>query len=303
VIDFPRKALAIVYVVSAVVGCIILLLAIWAGNWDFGYWLSSPIVSLALSLSETVVRFLSGFGLVLTYLAVFEGILIHLSTAFKGKKTTAKSVFGLLVFIPILLPVYSAVRLSYSWFYGSPTTLFDMIYLLAGMWGLIISIYLLPISRGEFSVTARRSDFETSESKTKKLGRNVKKLYHEKIRKQYAEAYRIEVVRMRERLNAWRGYIGTALLLPFALGSLVLPPVAFLFIVLCIKASVQGRGARYDLLDRSILAVVTIAAGVFATIQVYMSLGSLQLVLDGGYLIGTIMGYTTFLYLATTTLR
>jgi hypothetical protein len=104
-------------------------------------------------------------------------------------------------------------------------------------------------------------------------------------------------------MNAWRGYIGTALLVPFALGSLVLPPIAFLFIVLCIKAFVQGRGARYDLLDRSILAVVTIAAGVFASIQIYVSLGSLQVILEAGYLMGTIVGYITFLYLARKTLR
>jgi hypothetical protein len=301
--SFSRNAIALAYVVAAVLGFIVLLSAIWADNWDFRYWLSNPTVSLALSLSETVARILSGFGLIITYLVVFEGVLIHLSSTFKGKKTTARSVYGLLMFIPVFLPIYSAVGLSCSWFYGSPTTLFDVVYLLAGMWGLIISIYLLPISRGEFSVTARRSDFETSEGKTKKLGRKVKKLYHEKIRKQYAEAYRIEVVRMRERMNAWRGYIGTALLVPFALGSLVLPPIAFLFIVLCIKAFVQGRGARYDLLDRSILAVVTIAAGVFASIQIYVSLGSLQVILEAGYLMGTIVGYITFLYLARKTLR
>ncbi len=96
--------------------------------------------------------------------------------------------------------------------------------------------------------------------------------------------------------------MGTVLLLPFALGSLAVPPIAFLFIVLLIKGSIRGSSVGYGFLDRGILVAVMIAAGVLASIQIYASLGSLQLMLGIGYLIGTLIGYITFLYFARTTL-
>jgi hypothetical protein len=297
-----KEVSLLMYFVAAALGFAVLLIELSASKWDFSYWLSNPTVVLALGLSEVVVRVLAGFGLLVTYLAICEGMLVELSTTLKRRKTTAKTVFGFLIFLPVLLPIYSALRLLFSWFYGGSTTLFDMIYLLAGTWGLIISVYLLPISRGEFNIIVQRSDFKSSEGRIRKLGRKVKKLYHEKVQKQYAEAYRIEVERMRERLNAHRGKMGTALLLPFALGSLAVPPIAFLFMMLLIKGSIRGRSAGYGFLDRGILVAVMIAAGVLASIQIYMSLGSLQLMLGIGYLIGALIGYITFLYFARKTL-
>jgi hypothetical protein len=297
-----KEVSLLMYFVAAALGLAVLLIELWTSKWDFSYWLSNPTVVLALGLSEVVVRVLAGFGLLATYLVICEGMLVQLSTTLKRRRTTAKTVFGFLIFLPVLLPIYSALRLLFSWFYASPTTLFDMIYLLVGMWGLIISVYLLPISRGEFNIIVKRSDFKTSEGRIRKLGRKVKKLYHEKIRKQYAEAYRIEVERIRQRLNAHRAEMGTALLLPFALGSLAVPPIAFLFVVLLIKGSIRVSSAGYGFLDRSILVAVMIAAGVLASIQTFVSLGSLQLMLDISYLIGTLIGYITFIYFARTTL-
>jgi hypothetical protein len=385
------------YGIAFAIGAVILIVGLWQVDWDFGAWFSDPFVYWTLIFSTTIVRLVAGFGLILTWIAVFELLLAAalniikarevaklakdakisdvskreritgaiknikiadlmktnvISEAYKGQTVSAvlqgkkgeKAKKGgaifFLVIVPLIILFYTSYRFYSFWILGAALTITDVVILLVGIWGLLITVYLGPIARGErIELTGKLAQLRDKlrEVEVKKglydVKKRILKLYETKVRKkeagaeeasnveQYAEAYsathaqdmaaeyeKMGYEKVRETILAYRYRIRDDLLLPFALGSLIVPPIAFVFFVFWIRAFILRREVGQTLLERLIVFGGVLLAGLYATGEVILMFlypvqqHSLLVALTGTYLIGALIGVVIFIYLARRTI-
>ncbi len=381
-----EENIALTYGLAFSIGAVILLIGLWSSNWNIGAWLTDPIVFSFLVFSATVIRMVAGFGLIATYIAVFEALLAifsrvskarkmakivkgikaqgaldrdkiaqavksvkitesfkreKISEAVKGKKISAvltgkkgqkariAGIIFFLVLVPLLILGYVTLRFLSTLLYGAPVTLFDIAYLTVGIWGLLLTVYLLPVAGGEsitlsgklLDLRAKLREVEIRKGLTG-IKTKVANFYSSRIKREqeepgeekavdaiaeeyafghaqdYAEALdKIGFERVRETVLAYRHMITDDLLLPVALGSLILPPVALLFFAVWIRAFLLKKEVGQTLLERIIVIAAVVMAGLYASAEIILG-QQITVIVSFDYLIGAFIGCIIFVYLA-----
>lgn len=85
----------------------------------------------------------------------------------KGRKIRIAGVVFFLVLVPLFILAYVTIRFINTVSGGGGQTLFDIAYLMVGVWGLLLTVYLLPIARGDFITFEKMSDLATNLRKVK----------------------------------------------------------------------------------------------------------------------------------------
>lgn len=101
---------------------------------------------------------------------------------------------------------------------------------------------------------------------------------------------------VRETVLAYRHMVTDYLLLPVVLGSLVVPPVALLFLVVFGRAFFFKKEVGRSLLERIIVVGAVMMAGAWASVDIIF--GQITVLVSFDYLIGAFIGVIVFLYLA-----
>jgi hypothetical protein len=374
------------YGTAFTLGAIILVIGLALVGWNFTSWLELAPVQALLLFSAAIIRAVAGFGLIATYIAVFEILLSFVTGAYHAR-TTAKIMKGVksqdlsrreritgavkgvkipdtfkrekisqavkgetisevltgqkgrrariagLVFFLILVPIFILAYVTYRFLTvlqsGASTTVFDLAYLLVGVWGLLLSVYLFPIARGDFISFEKLSDLKDKVRDVEiKKGLNsikhkVATFYSSKIKyqeqvedtktvdaiaeevaaehaKDYAENMdKKGFVSVRETVLAYRHKLTDYLLLPVVLGSLIVPPVAFLFLVVFGRAFFFKKDVGKSILERVIVIGAVVMAGAWATVDIYFGLTQgISVLVSFDYRIGAFIGVIVFIYLA-----
>jgi MFS family permease len=187
------------------------------------------IVSGFISLNITfiiffwVVKFLSGFGLIL---GIANGFLIVLDkTKDKIGKRGTNIIIILQIVIPIVLIIYAIDKIISS-YYGtggfSMTGIWSDIYVwidniiyIYGILSLLLTLYIIPIARDEIDEAVELGKFMWWKKKVKKVGRGVKKKYF-RLKKDFAQAQIQDQMTVKEVLDVWRRKFAINLLLVLA---------------------------------------------------------------------------------------
>jgi hypothetical protein len=234
-----------------------------------------------------------------------------------------------MVLVPLAILTYVTYRFAVTLYYQAPQTLFDVGYLMVGIWGLLLTIYLIPVLKGDpIALTGKLSELRDrlKEVEVRKglsnLSNKITGLYSTKAKKEeekpapeaavetYAEAFafdhaqdyaqeldKIGFEKVRETVLAYRHGITDDLLLPVALGSLIVPPVAFLFLVIFVKAFLLRREVGRGILERLIIVAAVLLTGLYASAEIIL-FPRVDLFISFDYLIGTVIGVIVFIYLA-----
>jgi hypothetical protein len=371
------------YGIAFTLGVIILVVGLAAVGWNFHSWLDLGPVQVVLLFSAAIIRTVAGFGLIATYIAVFEIFLSFVAEAYharetakimkgvksqdlsrlgkltgavkgikipetfrreglseavkgeqvsevltgqKGRKARIVGVVFFLVLIPIFILAYVTYRFISTLRFGASTTLFDIAYLTVGVWGLLLSVYLYPIAKGDFITFEKMSDLKDKvrdvEIRKRLFGikHKVAAFYSGKIKYQeqppqanavdtlaeqvaaeHAEDYaknmsKVGFESVRQTVLAYRHKVTDYLLLPVAIGSLIIPPVAFLFLVVFGRAFFFKKDIGKHLVERAIVILAVVLAGLWGTIDILY--GSITVVVAFDYLIGAFIGVMVYVYLA-----
>ncbi|WXG43679.1 MAG: hypothetical protein WED04_06505 [Promethearchaeati archaeon SRVP18_Atabeyarchaeia-1] len=379
-----RRTILLTYGIAFTIGVIILAYGLWVANWNFYDWLEQPLVQTTLYFSAAVIRAVAGFGLIATYIAIFEILLAIFSRAYKargisrivkgaklqdlfsrgtitdavknikitetfkgekiseavkgekisavlagkkGRKIRIAGVVFFLVLVPLFILAYVTIRFINTVSGGGGQTLFDIAYLMVGVWGLLLTVYLLPIARGDFITFEKMSDLsdKLKEGEVRRglnsLKDRIEGFYNSKIKREQeqpeeqkavdkvAEAVALEHAgeyadtlnkigfeSVRETVLAYRHMVTDYLLLPVVLGSLVVPPVALLFLVVFGRAFFFKKEVGRSLLERIIVVGAVMMAGAWASVDIIF--GQITVLVSFDYLIGAFIGVIVFLYLA-----
>jgi hypothetical protein len=164
----------------------------------------------------------------------------------------------------------------------------------------------VEIRKGLFSIKHKVAAFYTSKIKYQEAPQaNAVDTLAEQVAAEHAEDYaknmsKVGFENVRQTVLAYRHKITDFLLLPVAIGSLIIPPVAFLFLVVFGRAFFFKKDIGEHLVERAIVILAVVLAGLWGTIDILY--GSITVVVAFDYLIGAFIGVMVYIYLARKTL-
>lgn len=266
------------------------------------------IASYTFLIFFWVLKFLSGFGIILS---IANGFLLLLD---KSKNKISKKGTNLLIIfqiiIPILFVIFALYNIISSSIGGSGTfgqsIFWSQIYLilnnllyLYGIVSLLLNLYIIPIVRDQFEEAVELGKLNWWKKSAKKVGRSIKKKYF-KLKKEFAKAQIQDQMSVKEILDLWRNKFAINLLLVFSVGSLIFTPITFVCVLYWLRLYVFFRNEtnKYE----NIAMLVSMAwIGFIACILPFINLGFYQEIegylwtMNIFYLIGIILASWIFI--------
>ena len=289
----------IYYLVGLAITAVIMLIIILTG-----------VTSLYLTflIFFWVVKFLSGFGLVL---GVVGGFLFLLNkTKDKMSKRGTKAIIIFQILVPILLIIYALYKL-FSSYSGTPSTIsmtgiwadiyvwFDNIVYIYGIASILLQLYIIPILTKEFDESINKGRNQKWGRSLRSAGRNVKKQWL-KWKQEDAKVQYLDQKSIKELLDNWRNRFAVILLIPLAIGSFMFTPITFILIIIWLKIIIWNKSEVYTYEKIGILLSI-IVIGLIAILAPYVPLGIYSNIaqylwsLNIFYLIGIVLATLLFM--------
>ena len=270
------------------------------------FWIN--ITSYSFLIFFWILKFLSGFGLVLS---IANGFLIILEkTKNKIGKRGTNTIIIFQIVIPLILIIFALYNLISSYTGGNASFgqssnwshfyifLNDVIYLY-GIMSLILSLFIFPIIKDQFEEAVELGKLNWWKKSAKRVGRNIKKKYF-KLKKEYAKAHIQDQMTAKEILNLWRNKFAINLLLVFAIGTIVFTPIAFVFVMYWLRLYVFYRNPskKYEniamLLSMIWIGIIACLLP-FVDLVVYQQIEGYLWTMNIWYLIGIILASWIFI--------
>ncbi|MHA2601680.1 MAG: hypothetical protein AM324_006075 [Candidatus Thorarchaeota archaeon SMTZ1-83] len=249
----------IVYLMGFSLGLILFLALLFQSQFDVQILFGGKGALLLLSLSGAVMRFLSGFGVMLTYAYICSIVLRGAAEQVKGSITRIR-LLKIALTIPILFVlVYALYAFVNVYFYSRSLTLIENLTAVYGIWSLMLLVYIIPIAREEYNPQPVGSTIDNLDERLKGWKHALWRGYQLHVWKDYGRVYSEEFERYQQKMSEIRAILSGILLLPTASVLMILPPAGILAIMLWLRIfSLDYRPlARYEkLLLVSILVVV-----------------------------------------------
>jgi hypothetical protein len=260
-----ENRLKIIYYVGIALTTIIMLLIIIFGV------LTLNITSLIFFYA---VKFLSGFGLIIS---IANGFLVLLDKASErlNKKTT-NTVLIVEIVIPFIFIVYAIYQIFSS--YSKNTFFSQDIFLLIigvimyiyGILSLLLNLYISPLLKDTFYKGVELSKFIGFKKGAKTVSRKVKKKYYA-LKGEFAKLEKQDHLTIRDLLGIWRNKFAVNFLVVIAIGSLIFTPISFICVMYWLRLYVFFRLERKNF-ERFALLVGISAVGIIALLAPFLNL-------------------------------
>ena len=266
-----EKQFNIFYFVGLIVTTFLMLLILLIGDKSF---------NVTFLVFFWVIKFLSGFGLVLSIVNGFFLLLNKTKDRISEKGT--KILIVIQIVIPLLLIIYAIYKI-YASYVGSSSAIsmsgiwkdiyvwMDNIIYIYGILSLLLNLYILPLVRGEFDKAINLGRQQKMGKSMKQFGRNIKKKWFN-WRDEFAKAKFQDQKMIKELLANWRNKFAVILLIPLAIGAFIFMQIAFIFIVMWLKIIIFDR-TTINKYEKIVLLISIIIVGVLAIIIPFFELG------------------------------
>jgi MFS family permease len=278
------------YLIGLVIGLILYAILLFFSNWN-PISLITGAFSIELSVvSGIIMRFLSGFGLSLTYATFCSLMFKYLSPMMKGSKIKAKAVITIVLIIALGVVVYGIYTIWSALYLSRTLTDLEFLSMLFGVWSLMIMVYVLPVLKGEYSPEIEQTGVSKAKQKAGNWKFSVWKGYKSHLRKDYGTVYEKEFERFGLSLFMIRAILSGLLLLPISLILVNVTPLAILSIVLWIRMFSLNHKNFSDL-ERVLLILVTLSVALLTTLAFFQpALITYNTYFDVSYGIGLLSG-------------
>ncbi|MBY8990354.1 MAG: hypothetical protein KGD58_06335 [Candidatus Lokiarchaeota archaeon] len=283
---------AIFYISGLVITTVLMFFILFSVN----------ILSISFLLFFWIIKFLSGFGLILS---IANGFLIILDKT-KEKIAKNKKIVNYIIIFQIVIPlilVGYAIYAIFSSYYDWGTTQegiglwLDLILYIYGIASLLLTLYVIPIIREEFQDAADQGFFKRFKKGAKQAGRGIKKKYYG-FKKEYAKKQIQDQKTLKDLLGVWRHKFAIYLLVPFAIGTLIFTPIAFVCLAFWIKIFIIDKDP--EIYERYALLVSIICCGVIAILSpilrfnLYIEIENYLWTINIFYLLGIVIASIIF---------
>ncbi len=218
-----------------------------------------------------VVKFLAGFGLILSISNGFLLLLDKTKEKIGKNEKIIKNIVIAQVVIPILLIIWAIYQVISSYLdpklFSPDKFIFwiDLILFVYGIASLLINLYIIPIISEQFEKAVEQGKFQGFKKSVKKVGRGIKKRYF-KFRKDYAKVQIQDQMTIKELLNLWQSKFAVYFLLIIAAGSLTFSPITFICVMfwLGIFEFLDGEPKNYE---KIAIIIAMSCIGIIATLS------------------------------------
>ncbi|MFX1377106.1 MAG: hypothetical protein ACFFA0_14970 [Promethearchaeota archaeon] len=263
---------------------------------------SVNILSISFLLFLWIIKFISGFGLILS---IANGFLILLDKTKEKMAKNKKFVNYIVIFqilIPLILIIYAiyAIFSSYYEWGGTQKGIglwFNLILYIYGIASLLLTLYIIPIIREEFQDAVDQGFFKRFKKGAKQVGRGIKKKYYG-FRKEYAKKQIQDQKTLKDLLEVWRHKFAIYLLIPLAIGTLIFTPITFVCLLFWIKVFIIDKDP--EIYEKYALLVSIICSGLIAILSpilrfdLYITIEDLLWTMNIFYLIGIVIASLIF---------
>jgi len=248
------------------------------------------------------VKFLSGFGIILSIANVFLIILKKFKEKFGKKELTIFNIIQIVV--PIIFIGYAiySIFVSYIekviiggtgfWYWV------NLLIYLYGILSLLLNLYILPIIRDEITEAAEMGKLSWWKKGAKKVARGIKKKYFE-LRKEYASAQVQDQMTAKEILDLWRNKFALNFLLIVGIGSIIFTPVTIVCIIFWLRIYIFFRSKikKYEkislLVSLIFIGLITLILP-FLNLSIYTNISNFFWTANLFYLIGIVIASIIF---------
>ncbi len=257
--------LKVIYYIGSTISLVIMLLIMIFGV------LTLDITSLIFFYA---IKFLSGFGLILS---IANGFLVLLD---KASEKLDKKATNIVVIVEIVVPfvfIGYAIYQIFSSFFKS--TLFsqegfwlvvEILIYIYGILSLLINLYILPLFKDTFYKGVELSKFIGFKKGAKTAVRKVKKKFYA-LRGEYAKLEKQDHLTIRDLLGTWRNKFAVNFLIILAIGSLIFTPIAFICVMYWLRLYVLFRIERKNY-ERFMLLIGISIVGIIALLAPFLNL-------------------------------
>jgi len=249
------------------------------------------------------VKFLSGFGIILSVTNLFLIILKKLKDRF-GKKEL--NVFNIVqIVVPLIFIGYATYKIILSYIRKTIITQsgfwfwFDILLYFYGILSLLLTLYILPIIRDQLEEAAELGKISWWKKGAKKVARGIKKKYFE-LRKEYASAQVQDQMTVKEILDLWRKKFALNFLLIIGIGSIIFTPITIICIIYWLKIYIffRSKVKSYEkitlLISLIIIGVITLVLP-FLNLPIYANISNYYWTAELFYLIGITIASIIFI--------
>jgi MFS family permease len=248
------------------------------------------------------VKFLSGFGILLSIANVFLIVLKKFKERFGKKELTIFNIIQIVV--PLILIIYATYQVITSfisktiisqtgfWFW------FGLLIYLYGILSLLLNLYILPIIRDEITEAAELGKLNWWKRGAKKVARGIKKKYFE-LKKEYASAQVQDQMTAKEILDLWRNKFALNFLLIIGIGSIIFTPITLVCIIFWFRVYIFFR-SKIKTYEKISLLISLIFIGVITLIfpflpsSIYINIANYYWTANLFYLIGIVIASIIF---------
>jgi len=248
------------------------------------------------------VKFLSGFGIILSIANVFLIILKKFKEKFGKKELTIFNIIQIVV--PIIFIGYAIYSIFVScvekviiggtgfWYWV------NLLIYLYGILSLLLNLYILPIIRDEITEAAEMGKLSWWKKGAKKVARGIKKKYFE-LRKEYASAQVQDQMTAKEILDLWRNKFALNFLLIVGIGSIIFTPVTIVCIIFWLRIYIFFRSKikKYEkislLVSLIFIGIITLILP-FLNLSIYANISDFYWTANLFYLIGIVIASIIF---------
>jgi len=252
-----------------------------------------------------VVKFLSGFGLILSISNGFLILLDKTKEKIGKKEKIVNNIVIAQVIIPILLIVWAIYQVISSYLdpglFSRDEFIFwiDLILFVYGIASLLINLYIIPIISEQFEKAVEQGKFQRLKKSVKKAGRGIKKRYF-KFRKDYAKVQIQDQMTIKELLNLWQSKLAIYFLLIIATGSLTFSPITFICVMfwLGIFEYLGGEPKNYEkiaiIIAMSFIGIIATLSPIF-NLNFYTEISNMFWTINIFYLFGIALASFIFI--------
>lgn len=276
------------YAIGILAGSLILIVELYMNSWRLDLLINSPVLVLLTGLSTSIMKFLSGIGLMLTYASFCSFVFRRTSDMMRNKRQTATYIKTLLSLPVIAIAGYGILKMYTSLFLGESLNLIETLVSLYGVWSVVVTVYVIPVLR---STMQREDDPGIMADVRHRLGRmrySLWKGYQFRVKKDFGKIYAKEFERYHDRTEIIRGELSGLLLLPMCIVIVIFSPLAGLLFVLWLRILSLER-IPLSRGEKALLIITSLTVLLISTL-VFLSAVSLPIIklLDLSYGLGII---------------
>lgn len=256
-----------------------------------------------------VVKFLAGFGLILSISNAFLILLDKTKEKIGKKEKIVNNIVIAQIVIPIILIIWAIYQVISSYLdpelFSQDTFIFwiDLIIFVYGIASLLINLYIIPVISEQFEKAVEQGKFQRFKKSftksVKKVGRGIKKKYF-RFRKDYAKVQIQDQMTIKELLNLWQSKLAVYFLLIIAIGSLTFSPITFICVMfwLGIFEYLNGEPKNYEkiaiIIAMSCIGIIATLSPIF-NLKFYTEISNMFWTINIFYLIGIVLASFIFI--------